>query len=236
MHCSPKSALPVLTLLAAVMLSGCNESSPSESTVEKQITAQYGNCALLSVHGFKKINGYPQQDGSYVVSVKYTLKLEPSSKAKQLADEYEAKHTDIVARATESRRPFVEELQPKMDALQADMAKKCGSRTGENLTGNPECAEAKKTIDDFVAETNWNQRATEAQSLVNQANAFPQTYRDQVEQAFIHDCRMIALGGVMDGYFGASHDRIENYSKEFTATMEGNLRFINSDNGWVIKN
>jgi len=223
-----------LIVISAVSLLGCNESSPSESTVEKQVKQHYASCGLMTVHDFKKVNGFLQQDGSYVVPVKYTLKLRPSEKASQLVDEYKSKRAELDARVAENKA-ILEDLTPQIKTRFDDRTAKCGSTRGDNKTGNPECEDAKKTLDDFAAENHWQERFNERPALANQVLTLSMSYRDKIEEAFNHDCKLIAFGGVLGGYFHANKDILENYQKEFTSNAEVDVTLIESDNGWVIK-
>jgi len=77
-----------LIVISTVSLVGCDESSPSESTVEKQVKQEYAACNLASIHDFKKLNGYPQQDGSYLVDVQYKIVVTPTSLNEDKYKEY----------------------------------------------------------------------------------------------------------------------------------------------------
>ena|ERR1035437_2156591 len=47
--------------LAMVALTGCFDSSPSESQLKKIVAAAIEPCSLLSIRDFNKINGYPDR-------------------------------------------------------------------------------------------------------------------------------------------------------------------------------
>jgi|GEM_PF-5348013 len=233
---SSKGSVSLLAILTAVILTGCNESSPSESTVEKQISQQYARCSLMSVRDFTKINGFPQKDGTYIVSVKYSLRLQPSSKASRLAEEYLAKQADLDRRIAENKRVIDDAVMPRAKQLVADRNQKCGSRNGDNKTGSPDCEAAKQAIEDLSTEVHWKDLVKDKDELAAELSTLTQAYPNKITEAFNHDCPMVALGGVLDGYFGASRNDFRNYTKEFTTKIEGNIKLVNSDNGWVMGN
>ena len=81
----------ILTLI----LTGCFDSSPSQSDLKRLVSATYERCPLLSVAEFTKINGFPQKDGSYLADVEYTLLLTPSKKNRDYVAQFIKEKSDI---------------------------------------------------------------------------------------------------------------------------------------------
>ncbi|MBC7907533.1 MAG: hypothetical protein H7Y60_12415 [Rhodospirillaceae bacterium] len=75
--------LTFAVLSTGLMCSACSESSPSESTIKKELSRKYTPneaCKIFSLSGVEKINGFHQTDGSYVVSVKFKVFYSPTNK------------------------------------------------------------------------------------------------------------------------------------------------------------
>jgi len=78
-----------LALLLLLLLAGCSN-KPDEQALRQQVTArlsqQYGD-AIFEVVNFKKTNGFPRDDNTYIAEVEYDLRfkvgLEDASKALQ---------------------------------------------------------------------------------------------------------------------------------------------------------
>lgn len=69
----------IISLLTCTPLMGCGESGPSTSTIKSQIASKFSSCKELSITNFKKVNGFHQDDGSYIEQVQYTLVFTPSN-------------------------------------------------------------------------------------------------------------------------------------------------------------
>jgi len=239
-----RSSITVLPLiLAGMTLAGCNESSPSESTVEKQIANQYSNCLPMSVRDFQKINGFPQKDGSYIVSVKYTLLLKPTEKAANYADEYKVKDKEVDdslnglnARAEQIKNTIQNDLSPnvlpKMKILFDDRDQKCGSLNGVNKTGNPECEASKEAIKNYDVESHWSKTIKERddidrqiQLITDDKRSLRNKYYELASGEFEKRCGR----GVMEMLYHSVN--MDDYKKYLSVTINRDFHFINSDNG-----
>jgi len=77
------------TLLLVLLMAGCN-SKPGDQAIRQQVTdrlnQQYGD-AIFEVVNFKKTNGFPRDDNTYIAEVEYDLRfkvdLKDASKALQ---------------------------------------------------------------------------------------------------------------------------------------------------------
>jgi hypothetical protein len=73
----PYKALSI-GFFSLVLLAGCGDNEPSSSEIKKQLLSQLSPCPELSIADFQKLNGYPQNDGSYIDQVQYNLVFTPS--------------------------------------------------------------------------------------------------------------------------------------------------------------
>lgn len=79
----------LIPLLLVLLITGCSN-KPSDDTIQQQVTDQltteYGT-AIFDVTNFKKVNGIPRDDNTYIAEVEYDLQfkvnLEQSAKALQ---------------------------------------------------------------------------------------------------------------------------------------------------------
>ncbi|MCH4094806.1 MAG: hypothetical protein LKE96_11035 [Acetobacter peroxydans] len=85
----------VVNLLSLALLVGCGDNRPSDSDIKKQLLSQLSPCPELSITNFKKINGYPQNDGSYIAEVQYNLVFTPSDQMLDYVNDYNNTITSI---------------------------------------------------------------------------------------------------------------------------------------------
>jgi len=119
---------------AAGMLSGCSDSTPSESTIKRQLAQQYSDCKPLSMEGFEKANGYPQQDGSYVAEISYTLVLKPVDENIGTVRDYMAQREKL-ARSIQDNQEKRSALKTKLDGMMAECDRAAEVRRG-NISGH----------------------------------------------------------------------------------------------------
>ena len=83
--------LGAISFCSLTLLAGCGNNSPSNSDIIKQLSSQISPCPELSIVDFKKINGFPQTDGSYVDQIQYVLTFTPSDTMRNLLADYDEK-------------------------------------------------------------------------------------------------------------------------------------------------
>lgn len=70
-----------LGIAITVSLAACSDSSkPSESEAKQALQSYLGNCQYIDISKFRKVNGVPQQDGSYLIEVDFKATLNPPRK------------------------------------------------------------------------------------------------------------------------------------------------------------
>jgi len=81
---SYRRALKLATsIFIATTVAACSGSDkPSESEARTALQAYLGNCQYIDISDFRKVNGIPQQDGSYIVETNFTATLNPPDKIK----------------------------------------------------------------------------------------------------------------------------------------------------------
>jgi hypothetical protein len=66
-----------LPLLLALLMAGCSN-KPADESIQRQVTAQlhqqYGE-AIFEVINFRKVNGIPRDDNTYIAEVEYDLRF-----------------------------------------------------------------------------------------------------------------------------------------------------------------
>ena len=73
-----KNKINTVLLLVIVFLSSCSDSNiPSERDIKKNISNQFEGCEYVEVMNVKKLDGMPQQNGSYLVKATFDIKLNP---------------------------------------------------------------------------------------------------------------------------------------------------------------
>ena len=141
-------ALPVL-LLAAAMLTGCNSDAPSASEAQQVAEGIFASCDNMKVKDFERVNGIPQNDGSYLVQVKYTVRITPpESITSYMRDTYPKMLTELQAkekRHDELRAQYINRLHaleavepmattPDLEAKYPDLAQ-LNAQSGELIAG-----------------------------------------------------------------------------------------------------
>jgi hypothetical protein len=89
-----KKAVSV-SFLALAFLVGCGDSEPSNSDIKKQLLSRISPCPELSIADFQKINGYPQNDGTYIDQVQYNIVFTPSDQMLDYVADYANKQQAI---------------------------------------------------------------------------------------------------------------------------------------------
>jgi len=74
--CTTAAKLAVMSLIP-LCLCACGPSKPSESEAKHSVQNVFSQCAPITISNFKKLNGLPQPDGSYVVQVEFSVKHTP---------------------------------------------------------------------------------------------------------------------------------------------------------------
>lgn len=88
-------------ILAASMTACSGSDKPSESDAKAAVTAMLGDCQYLEVDDFKRDNGIPQQDGSYVVQANYSVRITPTGDVKDFVEnEYRSQISEASSNPT----------------------------------------------------------------------------------------------------------------------------------------
>lgn len=86
-----------ISFFSIALLAGCGDNSPSNSDIIKQLSSQISPCPELSIVDFQKINGFPQNDGSYIDQIQYAVKFTPSEKMLGYVSNYDNEKSADVA-------------------------------------------------------------------------------------------------------------------------------------------
>jgi len=150
---SAKHALCLSPVLASLLLlTACSgSSSPSASDAQQVAEGIFASCDNMKVKDFERVNGIPQNDGSYLVQVKYTVRLTPpDSISSYMRDTYpktlaelqakDKRHDELRAQYTD-RLHALEAVEPmattqELEAKYPDLAQ-LSAQSGE-LTNGPQ--------------------------------------------------------------------------------------------------
>ncbi len=131
-----------ISFLVLALLVGCDGSAPSNSDIKKQLLSQVSPCPELSISDFQKLNGYPQNDGSYIDQIQYNLVFTPSDDMLNYVSDYDNKLKSIESEgASDYAKATAINVQTK------SMSASCSAAYTSNLPAiNAELANAYKTL------------------------------------------------------------------------------------------
>jgi len=76
------SRLSASVVIAAALAACSSSDRPSESEARTALEAYLGNCQYIDVSDFRKVNGIPQEDGTYIVKLDFSAKITPTDAIK----------------------------------------------------------------------------------------------------------------------------------------------------------
>ena len=198
-------------------LAACHSDNPSESEAKAVVQQEFTDCKYIKMSNFDKINGIPQDDGSYRVDVKYTLKLaEPDG--------------DLEDRIKEQGKISDQIAQIQSDF--ADSMKKSQAAHAEFMTQHQD--------NQMQGEEQWNNGGDSGQegrkADIKQIQDLQQelfsnnalaVYNGRIRQA----CPNLRPSTLMN--FFSSKLSINDIEDGAKMDFTGQIAMINSDNGWI---
>ena len=207
--------LPVL-LLAGAMLTGCNSDAPSASDAQQVAEGIFASCDNMKVKDFERVNGIPQNDGSYLVQVKYTVRLTPpESISSYMRDTYPK---------------TLAELQAK-DALFKELRTQYFERLHALETTEPMATE-----NDLLAKypdlSQLSAKVTEANSGP-QLNSFVNNTMSMIERNMVDACPKVNPNMTMR--MVNVPKPLEKFAGDVDIPFNDTYTMIKTDNGWIAR-
>lgn len=204
-------------MLASVLLSGCNSEAPSASEARKIAENTYETCDQLKVIDFERVNGIPQNDGSYVVQVKYKVRVTLPDDIKSFVRETYPQQLAHAREKAEEAKALEARYHETLQALQAADPQ---ASEQELIQKHPDLAK--------LSNQRFDPQWSEAE---NRVNGLPLYTLRRIEQSLYNACPQ------------TRQDSIWNLLERprpmapFTDTVEvplyANYTMIKTDNGWM---
>ncbi|WP_199102150.1 hypothetical protein [Aquitalea sp. ASV11] len=207
--------LPIL-LLAGAMLTGCNSDAPSSSDAQQVAEGIFASCDNMKVKDFERVNGIPQNDGSYLVQVKYTVRLTPpDSISSYMRDTYPKTLAELQAkdkRHDELRAQYT-------DRLHALEAVEPMATTQELETKYPDLA----------------QLSAQSGELINgpQLNSFVNNTMSMIERNMVDACPKVNPNITMR--MVNVPKPLEKFAGDVDIPFNDTYAMIKTDNGWMAR-
>lgn len=207
-------------LILVALISACSGSDkPSESEAKQAVEAELGNCQYIDVQNFKRLNGIPQQDGSYDVLASYTLDINPTDDIKDYINTDYKSALDDATQKVAAAKQFEDELHRKLDAWQK----------ANYPFGDPRTFYASLTLDDaqtHIADANIL-NSDPVGKLQAQAR---QKAHDALEQACPNTPEGFIRTTIYDN--NVQVEDLGNDLKREVGSVE--IHMIKTDNGWQL--
>jgi len=207
---------------AALIALGCSKSSPSESDLKDQLTSTYKDCDVVSVRDFKKTNGIQQQDGSYVMSVEYKIKVVPVPENEKFVREAVNAHDRF-----QTQFSRLGELDAEIIKLEGKLSR-IANESDERKELLDRIQAVKRSQDELTAK--WGNVYAEYRPF---DLSLPEVSQ-KLGAAFDAKCNipenLRPMAQIAD--FVSVYDPI-SFGKSLEKTYRGDFRMIKTDNGWL---
>ncbi|WP_374554700.1 hypothetical protein [Aquitalea pelogenes] len=91
MSCTYRTLVLGSALTSLLLLTACSgSSSPSTSEAKQAIQKSLGDCSIVTISNFDKVNGIADGDNRYTLQVKYALEFAPLPENAKLLDDMNA--------------------------------------------------------------------------------------------------------------------------------------------------
>lgn len=201
-----------LSILSLIILSGCDEEKPSESTVKNQVESNLHNCKIIHINNFHKDNGFLHPDGNYDVKVSFSFMVEPTDYFYSLQKEY--------YNSTNYSRKFINDNTDKYNHIEKNL---------EYLQLYASSDDFHKYLDensDLKYKYDFNRSVIDDNQRILNEKSY--TY-------FLNICsiqnRTLSklVSAIIENY-----KQTNNLQKNMSFDSNFNLHFIKSDNGWIL--
>jgi hypothetical protein len=209
--------LPVL-LLAGAMLTGCNSDAPSASDAQRVTESIFSGCDQLKVVDYERVNGIPQNDGTYIVQVKYNVRISPTPENKQyIAETYPKLYADVKEKV-EHGKAVRQKYETSRDQF---MAANPGKSITDFEKAYPDIA------NDYYANISWvgdsaEQRLTEG---------MPSSGKTTLAQNLWKTCPKLGIPLINKLFQHPAS--IEQYTSDVDVPFSDSYIMIKTDNGWM---
>ena len=209
--------LPVL-LLAGGMLTGCNSDAPSSSDAQRVTESIFSGCDQLKVVDYERVNGIPQNDGSYVVQVKYNVRISPTPENKQyIAETYPKLYADLKEKV-EHGKAARQKYETSLDQF---MAANPGKSVTDFEKAYPDVADA------YYANATWE--SDSAEQLLTEG--MPKSGKVALAQNLWKTCPKLS-SPLLSKLF-QSPGPVEQYASDVDVPFSDSYIMIKTDNGWM---
>lgn len=205
-------------LSALIILAGCSSSEPSTSTIKKQISDKVVDCPLKSISDFERLNGRLQNDGSYLVNIKFNLNIEPSDNNESSYKQY----TDL------QKKLFDEDNDDrhKNNALMT-ILNRCDAE-GANSGSDSACTDQNMNS----VRSEGDALRSRANDLDSQLSELYSKYSEMMDQDYITTgCSNVFIASEAAN---SRENVVEKYGEKRTINYRYTLVFVKSDDGWVM--
>lgn len=208
--------LPAITLLlVATMSTAACSKGPSEAEAKAVIKASLAGCENLSISHFEKVNGTAQGEDRYLVDVKYSIAMRPTS--------------DIKAYAGEKYAQEIENLKSQLaHAHEVENAWKADEQAWRNANpGTDSAAYEVQHQDEWAKYQQVMPLLLGGDQLVNNA---PRTAKAAMERNMHKACPNVGAP-LLDNLFNGD-EPVEQYAESIEKSFTGKIAMVKTDNGW----
>lgn len=208
--------LPAIALLLVVTMAiaACSK-GPSEAEAKAVIKASLAGCENFSISHFEKVNGTAQGDNRYLVDVKYSIAMSPTS--------------DIKAYAREKYAQEVRNLKSQLaHAHEVENAWKTDEQAW--IKANPGTDSAAYEVQHQDGWAKYQQvmpLLLGGDQLVNNA---PRTAKAAMERNMRTACPNVSAP-LLDNFFNGN-EPVEQYADSIEESFTGKIAMVKTDNGW----
>ncbi|WP_144106810.1 hypothetical protein [Paraburkholderia sp. BCC1886] len=215
-----KQLINVSKLAAAVgiafSLSACHSDKPSDSEAKAAFEQAIGDCQYIKLDSFEKVNGVPEGDNGYSVSVKYVLKLQ----------EPDSQFTDKM----KEQASLLEDFEP-LKQQAAELDNKVLQEENEYTSTHPD---DHRELKDMMADNPDVQQSNALNAKVHDMGIKLYQLNNegtaQWQNTVAGACRSMGSVGMRDVVYQSVSQLLDGTKAEMTAT----INMVNTDNGWML--
>lgn len=222
-----------ISLMMLFSLSACGNSEPSMSDLKKQILPSVVNCPGLTIQNFQKLNGYPQSDGSYIEIVQYDVVFKPPSKVLKYVKDWNNSKEKLLKEGYgfATNKNEISTIKDSIDAI-SNAYDNCGNTT--NISDSVCIQQFYSGL--FIMDLGYN--TPETKQFINKAIQL------DIKASIIYTKDISGILQIIKNDENklifplneSDTNDIASYTKTYTTEWGNTVKFIRSDNGWVVAN
>jgi hypothetical protein len=207
--------LPALILTSA-LLTGCNSDAPSASDAQQVAESIFASCSNMKVKDFERVNGIPQNDGSYLVQVKYTVRLTPPDNiASYMRDTYPKTLAELQTKDTLFKE-LRSQYEDRLHALEAT----------EPMATERDLRSKYPDLDQLFAKVNEANSGPDLNSYINNTLSM-------IERNLVDACPKVNPRITIS--IADSPKPIEKFAGDVDIPFNDTYSMIKTDNGWMAR-